>query len=121
AQAEQIYRNLDRQLQALGLSTTNIAKTIDFISPAGLKQYKATDPVRREYLSPPHPAATGILQPRIAGHPDALLQVDVLASRHELEPVNPGWHRYDKLTYLPAVRGGNVLFLSGQAGLDLDT
>src|SRR2546426_7816918 len=32
--------------------------------------------------------------------------------------VNPGWDRYAKLTYSPAVRACNVLFMSGQAALD---
>ena len=32
--------------------------------------------------------------------------------------VNPGWDRYEKLTYSPAVRAGDALFLSGQAALD---
>lgn len=120
-QTEQIYRNLDRHLDALGLTRANVAKTIDFLSLKGLPDYKRTGRVRKEHLAAPYPAATGILMPAIAGHPSALLQVDVLASRHELLPVNPGWSRYEKLTYTPALRGGNVLFLSGQAALDPET
>lgn len=118
AQAEQIFTNMQTRMKALGLDMSHVAKTVDFIARDGLKQYKDVGPVRKRFLSPPHPGATGILMPRIAAHPGVLLQVDVLASRHELEPINPGWDRYDKLTYLPAVKGGNVLFLSGQAALD---
>ncbi|MBU6191171.1 MAG: RidA family protein, partial [Betaproteobacteria bacterium] len=32
--------------------------------------------------------------------------------------VNPGWDRYQKLTYSPAVRAGKLLFMSGQGSLD---
>jgi len=28
--------------------------------------------------------------------------------------INPGWEHYKKLTYAPAVRKGNVVFISGQ-------
>lgn len=121
AQTEQVYRNIETRLAAIGLTAANVAKTVDFVARDGLKQYKHTGRVRRDHLTEPYPGSTGILMPRIAGHPGALIQVDVLASRHELEPVNPGWSRYGKLTYLPAVRGGNVLFMSGQAALDPET
>lgn len=121
AQTQQVYRNVETRLEAVGLSAANVAKTVDFVARPALKQYKYTGAVRRDVLSPPYPASTGILMPRVAGHPGALIQVDVLASRHELEPINPGWDRYEKLTYTPALRGGDVLFLSGQAALDPET
>lgn len=121
AQTQQIYRNLGHALEALGLGWANVAKTIDFLTPAGLPDYKRTGRVRKEHLVAPYPTATGIIMPAIVGHPGAMLQVDVLASRHELTPVNPGWSRYEKLTYTPALRGGDVLFLSGQAALDPET
>jgi enamine deaminase RidA (YjgF/YER057c/UK114 family) len=41
-----------------------------------------------------------------------------MASRHQAVAVNPGWERYSRLTYSPAVKAGRVLFLSGQAALD---
>ncbi|MGH7917950.1 MAG: RidA family protein, partial [Candidatus Binataceae bacterium] len=66
------------------------------------------------------PAATGIMMPRVA-HPDALIQVEFIASRRERTVVNPGFSRYSQLTYSPAVRAGNLLFISGMAALDPDT
>ena len=120
-QTEQVYDNISRRLQALGLDESHIAKTVDFIHPDALEAYKHTGKVRKERLSAPYPGATGILMPRIAGPPGALLQVDVLATREPMEPVNPGWDRYDKLTYAPGLKAGNVLFLSGQAALDPET
>lgn len=121
AQVEQVYANVHSRLASLGLGPRNVAKTVDFITPEAVRQYKQTGAVRRAELAEPYPAATGIVMPRIPAHPGAMIQVDVLASRHDLVPVNPGWARYDKLTYNPAVRGGNVLFLSGQAALDPET
>ena len=120
AQTERVYDVIGERLAAVGLDWGNVAKTVDFIARDGLGQYKATGRVRKERLQAPYPGSTGILMSRLA-HPGALLQVDVLASREPLEAVNPGWERYGKLTYSPAVRAGNVLFMSGQAALDPET
>jgi len=34
--------------------------------------------------------------------------------------INPGWERYKKLTFAPAVRKGNLLFISGQSASQVD-
>ena len=47
-----------------------------------------------------------------------LIAYDFVASVPDRAAVNPGWERYEKLTYSPAVRSGDVLFMSGQAALD---
>jgi enamine deaminase RidA (YjgF/YER057c/UK114 family) len=36
------------------------------------------------------------------------------------EPVNPGWPRYNRYTFPPAVRRGNLLFISGLTAVDDD-
>jgi len=121
AQAQRVYAVARERLTALGLGMENIAKTVDYLHPDGLADYKFTGRVRREHLSAPFPTATGILMPRVSHVPGVLIQLDVLASREPLEVVNPGWARYDKLTYSPGLRAGKVLFLSGQAALDPET
>lgn len=116
-QAEAVFDRAGRLLAAAGLGLGDIAKVVDHTTPATLLDYRATGRVRRERLGPVWPASAGILMSRLA-HPDALIALDVVASRHALTAVNPGWDRYEKLTYSPAVRAGEVLFLSGQAALD---
>ena len=66
------------------------------------------------------PGAGGILMSRLH-HPEQLVAIDVTASRHPLELVNPGWTRYDTLTYSPGVKAGRTLFMSGFASLDMET
>ena len=117
AQAEQIYDNVERVLAAAGMSPAHLVKTLDYISVQGVADYKSTGRVRRDRLGPVYPAAAGIITDRVA-HPGALLQVDCIASGAPPRAVNPGWDRYDKLTYSPAVRAGDALFLSGLAALD---
>lgn len=120
AQTRQAFANAAALLADLGLSMANVTMTVDYLTLGGLKQYKGTGEVRREFLSPPYPGSAGIIMERMA-HPDAMMSLDVMASRSPLEGINPGWERYAKLTYLPAVRAGATLFMSGQAALDPPT
>lgn len=120
AQTEAVCDRAAALLRGAGLALSNVAKTVDYITPRGLADYKATGRVRRARLGPVYPGATGIIMSRLK-HPGALIQVDFIASRHPLEAVNPGWERYRKLTYSPAVKAGNMLFMSGQAALDPET
>lgn len=117
AQTHAVYDRATSLLSALGLSAESIVRTIDFVTPAAVPDYKRTGRVRKERLGPVYPAAAGIIMRRLL-HAGALIQVDVTATRHDPQPVNPGWERYAKLTYSPAVRAGRVLFGSGQAALD---
>jgi enamine deaminase RidA (YjgF/YER057c/UK114 family) len=117
AQTRAVYERAGRALRAVGLGWDHVTKTLDYITPAGLATYRHTGQVRREHLGPVYPAAAGILMTRLA-RAGALIQLDITASRHAPVAVDPGWERYKKLTYSPAVRAGNVVFLSGQAALD---
>jgi enamine deaminase RidA (YjgF/YER057c/UK114 family) len=117
AQAHAVYERAGAALRAAGLGWNRVTKTVDYITPAAVPGYRQTGAVRRQYLGPVYPGASGIVMERLA-HPGALIQVDFIASRHPPVVVNPGWDRYGKLTYAPAVRAGNALFLSGQAALD---
>jgi enamine deaminase RidA (YjgF/YER057c/UK114 family) len=120
AQTRAVYDRAARLLEAAGLGLAHVAKTVDYITPRAVVDYKLTGRVRRERLGPVYPGATGIIMSRLR-NPDAMIQVDFMASRHPLEAVNPGWERYQKLTYSPAVKAGNMLFMSGQAALDPET
>jgi enamine deaminase RidA (YjgF/YER057c/UK114 family) len=117
AQTRAVYERAGRALRAADLGWDRVTKTVEYIVPAAMPTYRQTGQVRREHLGPVYPSAAGIVMERLA-RADALIQVDFIASRNPPVAVNPGWERYAKLTYSPAVRAGNVLFLSGQAALD---
>jgi enamine deaminase RidA (YjgF/YER057c/UK114 family) len=120
AQAAAVYDQAASLLSDLGLALTSVTKTVDYCPLSTLPDYRHTGSVRKERLGPVHPGATGVLVERLRDR-DALIQVDFTASRHPLEAVNPGWGRYGKLTYSPAVKAGRALFMSGQAALDPGT
>ena len=120
AQTHAVYEQAAAVLEKVGLGTDSIVQTLDYITPGALDQYKHTGRVRKERLGPVYPAAAGIIVPRLV-HPEALIRVEIIATRATPEAVNPGWARYEKLTYSPGVKSGNMLFLSGQAALDPET
>ena len=117
AQTRAIFEKAGKMLAALGVGFDRVVKTCDYITPAALATYKGTGRIRKELLGPVYPGAAGILMPRLV-HPEALIQYDFIATRDTPVVVNPGWTRYQKLSYSPAVRAGKLLFMSGQGSLD---
>jgi enamine deaminase RidA (YjgF/YER057c/UK114 family) len=117
AQTRAIFEKAGKMLAALGVGFDRVVKTCDYITPAALANYKFTGRVRKDHLGPVYPGAAGIIMPRLV-HPEALIQYDFIATRNTPVAVNPGWTRYQKLTYSPAVRAGKLLFMSGQGSLD---
>jgi len=119
-QTRAIFRRAAQVLGSFELGLNDIVKTVDYLTPAALGDYKKTAEVRRECFAPGFPAATGIIMPHVA-HPGALIQIDIIASRRPRAIINPGWSSYANLTYSPGVRTGNLLFIAGHAAVDSDT
>ena len=110
------YEKIKRVLEAAGGSFNNVVRTVDYVNPQGLADYRGTAAVRQEYFDGSWPVATGIMVERLL-RPDALIEVDAIAVLDaKKESVNPGWARYDRLTYQPGVRAGDLLCLSGMIG-----
>lgn len=107
-------------LEGAGLSLAHVVHTVDYSTPATREAYPRTGRPRKELLGPVYPGAAGILVSRLH-RPGVLVALDVVASRHRPVAVNPGWSRYDTLSYSPAVRAGRTLYLSGFAALDVHT
>ncbi|KAA1420519.1 RidA family protein [Mumia zhuanghuii] len=122
AQYRYCLEQADVLLRKAGLSIDAAVTTFDYSTPGTREVYRKTHRVRKELLGGAgvYPGAGGILMSRLH-HPDQLVAIDVTASRHPLELVNPGWSRYDTLTYAPGVKAGRTLFMSGFAALDMET
>jgi enamine deaminase RidA (YjgF/YER057c/UK114 family) len=117
AQITAVFETSARILGNMGLGLDHVVKTLDYVTPATLARYKETARVRKECLGPVYPVAAGIVMPGLL-HPEALIQLDLIASREPPVAVDPGWSRYGKLTYSPAVRAGKLLFIAGQGAID---
>ena len=114
-----IYEKMKLILEAAGASFDDVVKTVDYVTPEGLKDYRETGRVRREYFTGTFPVATGIVVNRLL-RPDALLEVDCIAvlGDEKKEMITSGHPRYEKLTYREGVRKGNILFISGTTAAD---
>lgn len=112
-------------LKAAGLGPDSLVRTIDYTTTATRREYPRCGRPRHEILGGPgiddeavFPGAAGILvdEPLLPG---ALVALDALASRLPLRTVNPGWRRYETLTYRPGVTAGeDTLFMSGFGSLE---
>ncbi|MFF3501749.1 RidA family protein [Streptomyces sp. NPDC003247] len=111
-----------RLLKRAGLSLDQAVTTFDYTTPATRRAYPRCAGPRRELLGGAgvFPGAGGILMSRLHA-PGVLVALDVTASRHPPAAVNPGWRRYDTLTYSPGVLAGRTLHMSGFAALDMET
>ena len=109
-------------LQGVGSSLADAVTTYDYSTPATRDVYRRTHRARQERLGGTgvFPGAGGILMSRLH-RPGVLVALDVTASRLPLRQVNPGWQRYETLTYGPGVLAGRTLYMSGFAALDLET
>jgi enamine deaminase RidA (YjgF/YER057c/UK114 family) len=107
-------------LERAGLSLANVVQTIDYSTPATRERYPKIGRARKDMLGPVYGGAAGILMSELHA-PGVLCAIDLIASRQEMTVVNPGWSRYETLTYNPGVRAGNTLYMSGFAALDPDT
>lgn len=116
-QVELIYERHLRTLEELGYSYADVVKTVDYLTESALPEYRQTGEVRRRYLGRAFPVSTGVIVNRLL-RPDAMIEIDMVAVKGDREVVNPGWDRYDQLTYVPGVKTGDFLFLSGFASMD---
>lgn len=121
-QYEYCLQRASELLSDAGMTLDQAVTTYDYSTPATRPVYHKAHRVRKEWLggSGVYPCAAGILMSRLH-HPEQLIALDVTASRHPLELVNPGWSRYDTLTYSPGVKAGRMLFMSGFGSLDMET
>ena len=116
-QTKVIYEKLGVVLEAAGLGFHNVVQTVDYLDPVGLPQYRQTGDIRRQYLGGTPVAATGICVERLL-RPDALMEVSVVAMKGEKRVINPGWDRYNQLTFVPGVEVDDVIWLSGFIGYE---
>ncbi|MEU4562787.1 RidA family protein [Actinoplanes sp. NPDC023936] len=101
-----------------GLDMGALVRTVDYTATATRAEYPRCGRPRKDLLpGPVHPGAAGILVdvPVARG---ARVALDAVAATGELTVLNPGWARYDTLTYQPAVRAGDTIYLAGFGALD---
>jgi enamine deaminase RidA (YjgF/YER057c/UK114 family) len=122
AQYAYCLQRADDLLQAVGLGLEAAVSTYEYSTLEGRRDDRRTAEVRRERLGGGgvFPAAGCILMSRLH-RPGVLVALDVTASRHPLQRVDPGWSSFDSLMCSPGVKAGRTLYLSGLASLDMQS
>jgi enamine deaminase RidA (YjgF/YER057c/UK114 family) len=111
------YRDcLEQAAELLEAAGAMFVQTMDYTAMATRAEYPRCGRPRRELLGGQgvFPGAAGILVDRL----DPSVSLDAVGSTLPLTAVNPGWKRYETLTYQPGVLAGRTLFLSGFAALE---
>ncbi|BBH71478.1 hypothetical protein ACTI_81630 [Actinoplanes sp. OR16] len=105
-------------LSVAGLGMGSLVRTVDYTATATRAEYPRCGRPRKELLpGPVHPGAAGILVD-VPVQRGAQVALDAIAAAGPLTVLNPGWARYDTLTYKPAVRAGDTVYLAGFGSLD---
>ena len=117
AQMQDILGQLDQILRQAGGGPQDVVKTVDYLLPAGLPDYRATAGVRRDYFQDRFPASTGILMEGSL-QSEAMIGVDAVAhlgptQRRETMPAD---ERAKRITFRAAVEKGGLLWISGTTG-----
>lgn len=124
AQYRYVIEKAGELLESVGLTLGHAVSTFDYSTPETRDVYRKTHRVRMELLGQNagnvFPCAGGILMSELHA-PGVMVAMDVTASRQPLELVNPGWKRYDTLSYSPGIKAGRMLFMSGFAALDMES
>jgi enamine deaminase RidA (YjgF/YER057c/UK114 family) len=77
AQAEQVYRNLERALQSVGGSMADLVKTTTFITD--IKHLPSLREVRSRRLSKTQPPANTLLQVSSLARPELMIEIEAVA------------------------------------------
>lgn len=94
-QTRTIYERVLLILEAVGanfgdvVKMDDVVKTVEFLVPSGLHDYRRTAEIRREYFREPYPPATGVVVHGLP-QPDLLIAVDAAAVVSEVKPVADG-------------------------------
>ena len=121
AQTRAIYERARRILEDAGLGFEDVVKTVDYLVPDALHGYEGTEEVRREFFGEHLPASTNIVINQLLA-PGALSEVDMFAvpgGSHRA--IGQAWPGYEGATFHPGVRKDNLLFVSGQTGVERGT
>jgi Putative translation initiation inhibitor, yjgF family len=78
AQAEYIYGNVLKIVEAAGGDPRHLVKTVEYVTPASLARYREVTGVRSRLLQEPLPASTGLISEALLD-PEMLIEVDCLA------------------------------------------
>jgi len=123
---EQAIVNYDKikvVVESAGGTMADIVKVTDYIVPREAANYSVLEKVRGNYFSQgAPPAGTSLVVNRLL-RGKSLLETECVAvlGNSSMKIINPGWPDHSEADYSPAVQKEDLLFISGQVGIDHNT
>lgn len=117
------YEKAKLLLESAGGNMDDIVKITDYVTPPGIEKYPQLESLRRKYFKDGrYPAGTSLVVNHLL-RLDAFIEVECVAvlGQSEKKVINPGWPEDGLFSYPPAVQKGDLLFISGQVGIDHKT
>jgi enamine deaminase RidA (YjgF/YER057c/UK114 family) len=78
AQTEFVYEQIAAVCEACSASLANIIKTVEYITPSGMADYREVGALRKRLFSDPLPASTGVVVESLL-HPSWMIEIEALA------------------------------------------
>jgi len=119
-QAAVNYDKIKVVIESAGGTMADIVKVTDYIVPREAANYSELEQVRRNYFGQDvSPAGTSLVVDRLL-RGNSLLETECVAvlGNSPMKIINPGWPDQGEADYSPAVQKEDLLFISGQAGID---
>ena len=120
-QAARCYERMDKVLSAAGASFQDVIHTMNYIDPQARVHYADTRKERERRFKGTYPASSGVIFHGMLSPPHGHLEVEATAvTDTPREPIiPPGWEEaFRDTTVVPALRKGNLVYISGQASID---
>lgn len=120
AQAARSYGAIEKVLGAAGTSASSLINVTEYVAPHALQGSDQIVAKRRSVTEPNHSAVTSVVAHRLL-QPEAHHEIEATAvvGGHREEIQVPGWEKsYESIAAAPAVRAGNLVYLSAQSAID---
>lgn len=122
-QAEWCYDRMEKVLTAAGASFGDVVNTMNYVDPQATVTYPDVRKLREQRFGGVYPASSSVHFHRMLS-PHGHLEIEATAiiggGREQIVP--SGWEdSWREMTAAPAVKKGNMLYISGQASVDHTT
>jgi 2-iminobutanoate/2-iminopropanoate deaminase len=117
------YDKIKVVVESAGGTMADIVKVTDYIVPREAENYSELERVRANYFNQgAYPAGTSLVVDRLL-RGKSLLETECVAvlGDSSMNIINPGWADHSEADYSPAVQKEDLLFISGQVGIDHNT
>jgi 2-iminobutanoate/2-iminopropanoate deaminase len=122
AQTERAYRSIEAVLEASGADLRDVVVTQYYFPSKALMKYEEIQKISAQHFKGNYSASTGVGIKHLIPE-SALIEIDCIAVLGDARKVRYplSWPHCQDPTCCSAVKKGNLIFISGVVGIDMDT